>query len=158
MPQQIYYNQIKKLESLLRKYREYCQNQRADFNLINKIIYCAHLSFNNYFKEDIISYQTIKNVSLNLENLGKDYDLFEQNFYKYVFSDILNKDKSKIKQKVFKLPFQSSYVKLIPLKNEFNDKKYNNKEYRKKNLKKNKNFAIYNYEKNIYIYMIQMEI
>ena len=153
MPQQIYNKKILNLEYLLTKYEIYCKNQKADINLINKIIYCTHLSFNNFFKEDITNYQTIKNVSLNLENLEKDYDLFEQNFFKSVLSDILNKDKSKIKQKIFKLPFLSEYVKIIPLKNELDDNKYNNKDYRKKNLKKNKKFAVYNLEMNfIYIY------
>jgi hypothetical protein len=154
-PPKIYDNQIKKLESLFRQYNIYCLNHKNYISLINKIIFCAKLTFNYYFEEDISNYQTIRNVSLNLENLGKDIDLIEYNFYKIILSDLLNEDESKISLNLFKLPFESNYLKLIPLKNEFNENNYNNNDNKKKFIKKNKNFALYNLEKDIlYIYDI----
>ena len=161
MTKQIYDRQIKKLESLFENYKIYCQNNKAHISLINKIIFCAKLVFNNYFEEDIINYQTIKNVSLNLENLREDIDLIEYNFYNIILSDILNKDESKISLKIFKLPFESNNLKLIPLNNEFNNRNSNNNDdyFKKKIIKKNKNFALYNLEKNIlYIYDINGNI
>ena len=133
MTKQIYDRQIKKIESLFTNYKIYCQNHKANISLINKIIFCAKLAINNYFEEDIFNYQTMKNVSLNLENLGEDIDLIEHNFYKIILSDILNKDESKISHEIFKLPFESNYLKLIPLNNEFNNKNSNdNDDYFKK--------------------------
>ena len=157
MEKQTYDRQIKKLESLFENYKIYCQNHKEHISLIHKIIFCAKLAFNNYFEEDILNYQTIKNVFLNLENLREDIDLIEYNFYKIILSDILNKDESKISLKIFKLPFESNNLKLIPLNNEFNNKKSNNDDdyFKKKIIKKNKNFALYNLEQNIlYIYYI----
>ena len=153
-PKNLYYNQIQKLENILKNYNKYIPNHKKDVNLISKLNFHAHLAFNNYFKEEIFNYQSIKNVSLNLENLEKDNALLETILYKNFIGDILNKDESQISIKIFKLPFPKCYTKLIPLKNEFND---NND--CKKMLKKSKYFALYILDTNsLYIYDINGNI
>ena len=155
--QQSYHNQIIKLESLYNKYKRYLPNHIVDIKLINRLIFCAQLAFNYYYEEKIYNYQAIKNYSLNLENLVKDIDKYEKMFYKYCLSGILNKDESKIKINILKLPFTSSFIKLIPLKDEFDENNYYNDS--KKILKKNNYFALFDLEKNIlYVYDIDGNI
>lgn len=155
--QQTYSYQIIKLKSLYKKYKRYFPNHIADIKLINRLIFCAQLAFNYYYEEQIYNYQAIKNYSLNLENLGKDIDIYERMFYKYCLSGLLNKDESKINQNIFKLPFISSCIKLIPLKDEFDENDYYSN--KKKILKKNNYFALFDLENNIlYVYDIDGNI
>ena len=148
----IYNNQLEKLKSLYKEYNIYCHHLKNELDTLITLIIYSDITFNLYYKNKIINYQTINNVSLNLKFLQKDIDLlesiFNKNKYTYFLSTILNKQGSKISQNNIKIPSISEEIKIIPLINN-NINGYN------KNIENNKYFAIYYSIKEVlYIYNI----
>ena len=134
----IFDKQVKKLKSLFKEYNSSSPYFHSEINHLIQLFICCVPSFNLFYKENIINYQTINNVNMNLNDLSNDINLLETKFNEYnyleFFSNILireNKDKvnqiNKIDQKIITINEIKEPIKILTLINDNdgeNHKKY----------------------------------
>ena len=99
----IYENKITKLKSLFKEYNFYCPYLHGEIKLLNKLIDCCETSFNIYYKEKIVNYQTINNIILNFSDLdifiNSLFTKFQEYQYLVFFCHILKENyKNKVNQ------------------------------------------------------------
>ena len=134
----IFDKQVKKLKSLFKEYNSSSPYFHSEINHLIQLFICCVPSFNLFYKENIINYQTINNVNMNLNDLYIDINLLETTFneYQYLefFSHIVrreNKDKvnqiNKIDQKIKTINEIKEPIKILTLINDNDDE--NHKKY-----------------------------
>lgn len=134
----IFDKQVKKLKSLFKDYNSSLPYFHSEINHLIQLFICCVPTFNLFYKENIINYQTINNVNMNLNDLYIDINLletkFNENQYLELFSHILrreNKDKvnqiNKIDQKIKTINEIKEPIKILTLINDNDDE--NHKKY-----------------------------
>ena len=145
-------NDIKDLKFFLKEIKKQYDNieeYKEDLDNLENIIKCNEFSYNLFYKENIINYQTILNIANNTDDLIKNYEKYElmyKKIYDIFLSFIKGKNIKDINQ--VKLPISKLKRKIFILNSELFDDQNNNQKSIYKNVfivlnVENKLFSIY---------------
>lgn len=145
----------KDLKNLIEEYYKTNININEELIALNEIILYNKVLLNLFFEEEIINYQIIKNLVINIKDISNNYKKYKlmilhKDDYKYFIPFIKNikqKQYWKINQSQITIPFLSENTTLIPLNCELYDDEKNKNDI---GFYKNENaFLLYYYSENI---------
>lgn len=117
------------LKKLIEEYYKTNKNINEELITLNEIILYNKVLLNLYFENEIINYQIIKNLEINMKDLLNNYKKYKliilnEDVYKHFIPFIKNIEENqywKVNQSQITIPFLSEIMTLIPLNCELYD-------------------------------------